>query len=72
MQLFGKCLWHNWKYWTDYQTCEICIWSSKSIRYRKCEDCGIVQQNLDFHDGFPDHAWTYAYKEELDKKGKTT
>lgn len=44
MRLFGKCIWHRWKKKSIYYDCfDICIWSSGTVHYRKCKDCGILE-----------------------------
>ena len=45
MKLFNKCLWHNWKYTSKhYDYTDICLWSSGSVDYRECLDCGRKEQ----------------------------
>jgi len=44
MKLFGKCLFHKWKYKEVYYDCsDICLWSSGTEYYRQCEHCKLTQ-----------------------------
>ena len=44
MRLFGKCIWHRWRYKiVAYDYTDICVWSNGIEKYRQCEDCGITQ-----------------------------
>jgi len=40
----GPCF-HRWNYWDIYHDCsDISFWSSGSVSYRKCKDCGYVEE----------------------------
>lgn len=45
MKILGICLWHRWKTKSIYYDCsDICIWSSGTVTYRECKDCGVKQE----------------------------
>ena len=45
LKINGKCLWHRWRYYKIYQDySRISLWSSQTVKYRECKDCGIVEK----------------------------
>ncbi len=52
MNIFGFHF-HNWKYHEIYYDCsQSCFWSSGSVEYRLCKECGRLEEKTSYEKVF--------------------